>query len=146
MYWDNETNLSVRLKENIKDSTYQSKDGKVIWKSKDQKKECHLYELDGFEYGGFEIEVVLHEKPTSNVIEYTIETKELNFFYQPELTSEEVSAGIFRPANVVGSYAVYHKSKRDNGPHGEYRTGKAFHIYRPLATDSQVCQHIVILI
>jgi len=38
---------------------------------------------------------------------------------------------------VVGSYAVYHSTKRNNIVGGmEYQTGKAFHIYRPHAVDA----------
>jgi len=144
MQWDNETNFSIRLSEDVTGSSNEIVDGKVIWKSSDQKKECHLYELDSTscfncEDGGFEIEVVLYEKPKSNIIEYTLQTKGLDFFYQPELTEEEIEAGYERPDNVIGSYAVYHKTKKnDLSKVGgkNYRTGKAFHIYRPLAVDS----------
>ena len=40
------------------------------------------------------------------------------------------------PDNVVGSYAVYHASKRDNYTDRHYRTGKAFHVYRPELIDA----------
>jgi len=43
-----------------------------------------------------------------------------------------VAEKAFRPDNVVGSYAVYHATKKNN----EYMTGKAFHIYRPIAEDA----------
>ena len=140
--WGNETNFSIRLNEDVTDSTNELKDGKFIWKAKDEKTEAHLYELDSTscfdcEDGGFEFEVILHEKPKSNIIEYTIQTKGLDFFYQPELTDEEKKRGNKRPENVVGSYAVYHSSKSNTGPHGDYRTGKAFHIYRPVIFDAQ---------
>ena len=35
--------------------------------------------------------------------------------------------------NVVGSYAVYHETNRNNN----YKTGKVFHIYRPQVKDSK---------
>jgi len=56
----------------------------------------------------------------------------LNFYYQPELTPEEIAEGAQRPENVVGSYAVYHASKANN----QYKAGKAFHIYRPKIIDA----------
>lgn len=88
---------------------------------------------NGFdENGGFEFEIQLAQKPPVNSITFTIQTKNLVYEYQPALTAEEIAAGKVRPDNVVGSYAVYHVSKRDN----EYETGKAFHIYRPWAQDS----------
>ena len=44
----------------------------------------------------------------------------------------------YRPENVIGSYVVYHSTKMDYIL-GEtnYKTGKAFHIYRPFVTDSE---------
>lgn len=79
--------------------------------------------------------------------------EEYNFFYQPSLTEEwkigdedgrivkitetdcfdkDGNLIVHRPIDVVGSYAVYHKSKRDNiiGK-TNYMTGKFSHIYRP---------------
>jgi len=135
--WDNETNFSIRLKEDVEGSTNELKDGIFIWKSKDEKKEAHLYEIDIDEDGGLEFEVILHEKPSSNVIEYTLQTKGLNFFYQRELTKEEIDKGKSQPENTIGSYAIYHKTGRHNWVDKQYRTGKAFHIYRPFAIDSQ---------
>ncbi len=93
------------------------------------------------EDGGFEFEVVLDEKPASNIIEFDINTQDLDFFYQPELTQEEKDNGAFRPENVIGSYAVYHSSKNNMHSSQEeaekYKTGKAFHIYRPKVTDAE---------
>lgn len=137
--WDNETNFSIRYNYDIKDATQELIDGKVNWKSNDKKREVNLYELEN---DGFEIEIVLNEKPDSNIIEYSLQTKGLNFFYQPELTKEELDNGHSRPINVVGSYAVYHKTQvnnkvdKDGNPVGnQYKSGKAFHIYRPEAID-----------
>lgn len=112
---------------------------RVEWK--DAKEELHSYPLpagEGMEDGGYEIEVYLKEKPDTNVFNFTIEgAEELDFFYQPELTPEEIAQGAFRPDNVIGSYAVYHKDKADHLVGGQnYATGKAFHIYRPKAIDA----------
>ena len=98
--------------------------------------ETHFYPVadaggDGRQVPGFEIEVLLPSKPASNVLEFDIETEGLRFFYQPALTQEEIDRGAVRPDHVVGSYAVYHATKRNN----RYKAGKAFHIYRPRATD-----------
>jgi len=112
--------------------------------------ECHFYELPStnqYEGGGFEFEIILKVKPPSNAYALPIDTENLVFHYQPPLNEElNVSGYDFvnathaiingtvvthRPENVVGSYAVYHRSKRNN----EYKTGKAFHIFRPLLID-----------
>ncbi|MGV8168983.1 MAG: LamG-like jellyroll fold domain-containing protein [Candidatus Nanoarchaeia archaeon] len=85
------------------------------------------------EENNFEYEVTLKEKPTSNVLEFDINTKGLDFYYQPELTAEEKAKGEVRPPEVIGSYAVYYDEERANN---EYKTGKAFHIFRPRIIDN----------
>jgi hypothetical protein len=105
--------------------------------------------------GGVEFDTILYEKPETNSIDYPIETKGLTFYYQPPLNQENQKEGItctettcydkdgkvtsFRPESVVGSYAVYHESKQgDFSKSGgqNYKTGKAFHVYRPKVTDA----------
>ena len=95
-----------------------------------------------------EFEIILSEPPKTNKIEIPFTMKDLVLFYQPPLTEEfpEEDCEIWtathiktksgrqcsRPENVVGSYAAYHASKRNN----QYTTGKAFHIYRPMVIDA----------
>ena len=68
-----------------------------------------------------------------------------DFFYQPPLKNVNLDGstwegklldGIYpenyRPADVVGSYAVFHKNKVNN----QYKTGKLCHIYRPRLIDA----------
>ena len=122
------------------------------------KKELHFYNIEPNEKlreGGYEFEVILKEKPSTNKLEFTIKTKGLKFYYQPPMTEEKLEEGqtadethIYdkdgnviaeRPENVVGSYAVYHATKgaMSNVKGGKlYRVGKAFHIYRPKITDA----------
>lgn len=86
----------------------------------------------------FDIDFILDSKPDTNVFTYVIEGAEnFEFAYQPALTDEDIKKGMIRPENVVGSYAVYHKTKLNHRV-GEtnYATGKVFHIYRPKATDA----------
>jgi hypothetical protein len=100
--------------------------------------EVHQYEKpEVSEDGGYEFEWVLNKKPESNVLTATIQTKNLVFDYQPPLTIDEIQRGNFRPENVIGSYAVYHTDKGiiNNADGKEYKTGKAFHIFRPEAVD-----------
>lgn len=138
MRWDNEVNFSLRAQEHP-DATVKT-EGKLI-KYITPDYEVHQYELDPGEIGedgGLEFEWVLPKKPASNVLTATIQTKELDFFYQTPLTKKQIDDGASRPENVEGSYAVYHKTKggmnRADGM--EYKTGKAFHIYRPKVTDA----------
>lgn len=89
----------------------------------------------------FEIELILNERPATNVFEFDIDTEGLNFYYQSELSTEEVDKGGYRPENIVGSYAVYYAEKegvvKSVDEANRYKTGKAFHIYRPVITDSK---------
>ena len=80
-----------------------------------------------------EWEAVLYQKP-GNQYSWTfpMESNNLVFYYQAELTQEEIDREAVRPDSVIGSYAVYHTSNKNN----EYKTGKALHIYRPKAWDS----------
>ncbi|MEK7634831.1 MAG: hypothetical protein AAB446_00115 [Patescibacteria group bacterium] len=117
--------------------------------------------------GKFELDAIVKEKPNTDVFEWNIETENLDFFYQAPLDEERersLSRGasaewdgvtciptecknkqgipvMQRPENVVGSYAVYYKGGK-SGDYSKmggknYKTGKAFHIYRPLVTDAK---------
>lgn len=78
--------------------------------------------------GGFKIDFILNEKPATNVFCYEIGGAEnYDFFYQPALTQQEIDNGAERPEDIVGSYAVYHKTLKNN----QYQTGKLMHIPRP---------------
>lgn len=110
-HWDNECNFSARLV--TKDGAVTEHDGKLAYDDGEQI--ARFYEKDtGDEDGGFEFDVVFNSRPKSDVTTWTIQHKELDFFYQPELTQEEIEQGASRPENVVGSYAVYHKTKKNN--------------------------------
>lgn len=153
--WGEECFIKVELPTTEKASPIIEGD-KVKFKGKDI--EAHFYPLepttviakdkDGNnvpfsqnELGGFEFEVILKKKPVSNQIILNIETQGLKFYYQPELTPQEIAEGSVRPDNVVGSYAVYHATRtnmhRNKADAEKYKCGKAFHIYRPKITDAE---------
>src|SRR3990167_7506806 len=136
MRWSNEVNFSLRAEEKV-GATVETEGEKIKYITPEY--EVHLYDKPELsEDGGFEFEWVLKQKPATNVLIATIETKSLDFFYQPPLTQKEIDEGASRPKNVEGSYAVYHKTKGGmNDSRGkEYKVGKAFHIYRPKVTDA----------
>jgi hypothetical protein len=84
-------------------------------------------------HDGLKIDVILNEKPNTNTFCYQIEGwEDYDFFYQPALTPEEIAEGAQRPEEIVGSYAVYHKTLK-NHKVGEtnYETGKVAHIPYP---------------
>jgi hypothetical protein len=139
MRWDNECNVSIRLKDDGLDTeTNKTKDGKVVWSK--GKKEVEFYELpasDELPEGGFEFNVILKEKPDTNVIEFTLQDKDVEYIYQPELTQEEKDEGMYRPEHVIESYAIYSKTGKINYVDGKkYRCGKVGHIYRPKIEDN----------
>lgn len=86
----------------------------------------------------FDIDFTLHSRPDTNIFTYKIEgAEDFDFFYQPELTAEEIAEGAQRPDNVTGSYAVYHKTKANHRVGDtNYAAGKVFHVYRPKAIDA----------
>jgi len=130
--WDNECNVSIRLKHDEKTPKHFKYGDKIKWQGK--KQEAHFYTVDN----GFEFEVLLKEKPDTNIIEFTLQDKDVVYYYQPELTQKEKDEGSFRPDNVVGSYAVYAKTPKTNWTDGKlYRTGKIGHIYRPKIIDAE---------
>ncbi len=135
MRWDNECNVSYRLVDDeVKTESVSTVGDKIVWTKGD--KEINLYDLKDGE-GGFEFEVILKSKPKTNVIEFTLQDKDVEYFYQPELTAEEIAQGASRPENVVGSYAVYAKTPKTNWTGGkEYKVGKVGHIFRPKIIDS----------
>lgn len=119
-----------------------------------------MYSVDEGE-GSYKYIWYLNEKPATNKVEFQIESSGLDFFYQPPLTQEyqngfsqefqkeivvsetqvkDLEGNVLaeRPENVVGSYAVYHSTKGGmNDAYGkDYKTGKAFHIFRPHIIDS----------
>jgi len=52
---------------------------------------------------------------------------------RPKGANEDVGGYSQRPLSIDGSYAVYHKTKKNGG----YATGKVLHIHRPFATDAE---------
>lgn len=89
--------------------------------------------------GNLEWEIILNSAPNVHSFSFPISTSGLKFYYQDTLMDHESLS--YRPDSVIGSYAVYHSTKRNglknsNGTMDNYGTGKAFHIYRPKAWDS----------
>lgn len=136
--WDNEVNLSFRLKDDgLEQEVVDTVSDKIVWKK--GKREAHFYDIQSAKHpeGAYEFEVVLLEKPSSNVVEFTIQDKDVEYLYQPALTPEEIADGSERPENVVGSYAIYTKTPKTNYVgENEYKVGKVGHIYRPRIEDS----------
>lgn len=86
-----------------------------------------------------EFDITLASAPASNVITLALENSGNNFYYQDVLTPTERDSGAFRPTDIIGSYAIYHATKRDDYSQiggQNYMAGKVGHIYRPKITDA----------
>lgn len=104
--------------------------------SKDKKESVIIEPLE--KEDGVKIDIILSEKPNTNVFSFDISaSKELIFAYQPILSDEEQKTqGVIMSEDVKGSYAVYHREKRNEREGGmNYGSGKLFHIYRPKVID-----------
>ncbi len=102
-------------------------------KFKDKRKKEVVTEAVNFGDGGFKVDILLDEKPNTNVFCYAVQGAEnYDFFYQPPLTEQEIAEGASRPPEIDGSYAVYHKTLKNHQIGKEnYATGKVMHIPRP---------------
>ena len=129
--WNDEESLTIVYSELIFD--------KCEIDNNKYKAEAPNLELEAFGLGTkFKMEITIKSKPTSNQLIFNLTGWEnFNFWYQPALTAQEIAEGDIRPDDVAGSYAVYHKTKKNHViGQTNYRTGKAWHIYRPKFIDA----------
>ena len=128
----------------VQKNSYSSTDGDtILWGSKDIQFKFYQ-KLDPMDssYGAFEYEIIIANSKAGttsviNNVSFPIQTQGLEFFYQPALTVGQIADGMSRPESVVGSYAVYYSKSGDYSAMGgkTYKSGKAFHIYRPELID-----------
>lgn len=154
--WE-EVSFSLQTDKLLKDVSLNDKkisfeDEKIIFDT--PKISFEMFETQETPEGGYKYIWYLNEKPKTNIVSFKIESQGLDFFYQPPLDEEypesdncsptecdtdgDGELDTFRPENIVGSYAVFHSSKGGmNDINGkDYKTGKAFHIYRPHLFDA----------
>lgn len=138
MGWDNEVNFSMRLADNQFDGIVREQDDRIEYEK--DGRTARFYEIDDsdFEDGAFEFDLVLTERPLTNVIEFTVRAKNLKAYFQPALPQEILSKyRIAQPERFVRSWYIRHAHKRNNEVAGnEYRTGKFGQIPRPYFTDA----------
>ncbi len=140
--WDSEVEFSIKPKDYdlvaLKDKTFRFDKEKTIFET--PKVDYKFYSYTDGEKGGYKMVWFLKEKPidTSNFkLEFDIQSKGLDFFYQPELTQQEIDDGAFRPDNIIGSYAIYMKNPGTNWVDGKlYRAGKFGQMYKPHLIDA----------
>jgi len=92
------------------------------------------------EFGGIDQVITLLSKPASNLITFDYESTKLVPYLQPPLTQVEINEGSVRPPHIVNSIAWYHSKKGGLVTVADTKkgitTGKAFHLYRMMATDA----------
>lgn len=124
--WD-EVKLKVWSEEEG-DAKAVQKDNKLTWKNKDKSKEYNFYEKTaqeiGSEDGGFEYEIILNEKPKSNIISLKIDTENLVYYKQKNDDYDFY--------NADGKTGDYTKLGGKN-----YKTGMAFRLYKPILIDNK---------
>ena len=133
-FFNNEYNVSVRAQEHP-DAVVTTQGNQIRYETPDYT--VIQYEKpDAGDEGGFELEWELPAGSTLNELPFTLRYKgNVKFYYQGELTEEEIAQGAQRPENVVGSYAVYIDKANHRVGGNNYATGKIEHIYRPKAWD-----------
>ena len=139
--FEDEDVLTIRS-EKVFDSSKLEVD-ELLFENQGEKFYCKKHDENTLKFG-----VILTEKPAGNVFALKIDGWEnFNFFFQPPLANTDPDGSTWEPngwggtsrrsADVNGSYAVYHKTKRDHIiGQKNYATGKAFHIYRPRFIDA----------
>jgi len=130
--WNKENFLSIEYLEDFGEPTIDG-DKKVKATKNPKNFYAKKHDENTFKYG-----LEFNSKPDTNVFTFQLKGwEEFNFFYQPELTQAEIDEEHTRPDDVVGSYAVYHKNKKDHiVGQTNYMTGKFGHIYRPKFIDA----------
>ncbi len=138
--FNNAANLSVRyLSDEPADVSFEG--DRIVYRTKTR--ELRFYNIGGFDEGGvFEFDAQLFERPASNVLAFSLQTKGLEILPQPPLAHENPDGSTWeyapwggrreRPAHVNGSYAIYAKGLSGNA----FKTGKLCHVYRPWAEDA----------
>lgn len=155
--WDGEASLSVELPGSIGGATrtFDVATQTITWKRGIYTLKWYPHpDLDKHPDGALEFEIILAGKPATNKLTLNFDSYGLRAYYQGPLNAEPLPPGgviadenhvynkdgqviVYRPPEIVGSYAVYFADPPRNVAGGKlYRTGKAFHVERPLLTDA----------
>jgi hypothetical protein len=157
MRWGNEVNLSARL---VHDKEFLVVTGGDKITLAGQSQTVDIYEVKNKDHpdGATEFDITLFRPPTSNKIRFSLQSKGLEFHYQPPLTREwrvgdmhgriarvtetdaydaDGEVVIHRPPHVVGSYVLYVAQRKPNVAGGQiYGNGRFGAIFRPRMIDA----------
>lgn len=146
--WNGENTITFKYRGDYNSTFFEKTKNHIL--SKDENRNIGFKITRNNKKDGFKFILILYEKPKTNEFFYDIEGwEEFHWWYQPTLeneykmyprgnkTLEEFLTKHSRPDNVVGSYAVYHKTKRWHRVGGvNYGCGKFMHVFRPRVYDS----------
>jgi len=128
--WNKEESLTIDFNDVVAGNPFEDVDGKTKVKDKDNAVRFY-YDRNSDEV--MRLGIIWNEKPQQNFwIAKLVGYENFNFFYQPPLTQQDIDEGCHRPDNVIGSYVITHKTKRNNN----YKCGIFAHWYRPKFLDS----------
>lgn len=100
-----------------------------------------------WEHGGIEFEILLLARPAAGRMRLAFEHAGLDLFWQGPLSQVEIDRGNVRPDNVLNSIVAMHSTRGpfhfERGAADKYKTGKAFHLFRPEAVDALGNRHWV---
>lgn len=168
LFWDNECNISMRLVDPDYSKGVVIEKGELIeWEQGNRIARFYLKEPDNhlFMNGGFAFDVEFKSMPASNIVEFTLETKEFDFFKQTgidkvfpvgskNLAGVEVASATETECfdvngkviaatleSMVGGYVIKHKTKRNRiVGKKDYGTGDVGVIPRPFVRDANGVQ------
>ena len=144
--WNKENSLTIKVLDGMSDSSSLTSSIDEL-EIKDTKMGFY-FKPDPDNPDNFKFGIILYEKPLVNSWSFQlVGWEEFDFFYQPSLANKNPDGSTWednglggtanRPVDVAGSYAVYHKTKKDHiTGQTNYETGKFCHIYRPKFIDA----------
>jgi len=129
--WTKENFLSLAY-ENFEGAPIE-RNGDIVISKQDTEFYFRKHDSERIKFG-----LIFKKKPSTNIIRFKLTGwQEFNFWYQRPLTQADKDSGLSCLPEVEGSYAVYHKTKKNHiVGRTNYKTGKAFHIYRPKFIDA----------
>jgi len=134
-HFGNEANFSMRLDdEDAAHATRTERGSDIEWRRGDRA--VTFRRVAGPDAGAYDFEVLLTARPPADALAFTLRHKGLRAVFQPPLTASRAARGDAQDEGVAGSYVFWLAGRDGTTPSRDYRNGKAFHFYRPRATDS----------
>lgn len=136
--WDNEVSMKIKpdvSQVSAKDKTLSFDNNKITF-STPEVDYTYYDKPDASPEGGYEFEVIYNQKPVSNIVEIPIETKNLDFYYQPPPSCQGDKCLNKQSDISTISYSAYPHNPPSRPADGKiHRVGAAFNLFRPKIID-----------